>query len=94
MTDTFLYNDEISSYSLDGYHFVDKQRSTRGGGVGVYLCDGAAESFEYSDVDIAGTESIMLELKGGAFWNVWVMPLPHRDLSAAFCRHWCLSLRS
>ena len=67
LTETFLYNDEISNYSLNGYHFVGKQRSTRGGGVGVYVRDGAAESFEYSEVDIAGTESLMLELRGGSF---------------------------
>ena len=43
LTEKFLYNDEISSYSLNGYYFVGKQRSTRGGGVGVYVRDGPAE---------------------------------------------------
>ena len=86
-----MYNDEISNYSLDDYHFVGKQRLTKGGDVGVYARNDAAELFEYSDADIAGTDSIMLELRGGAFGPCLYLTC---DLLSAFCGHWCLSLLS
>jgi len=67
ITETFLYDDEASNYPLNGCAFVGKQRLTRGWEVGVYVHNGAAEVFKCNDITLAGTESLLLELRGGVF---------------------------
>ena len=43
--------------------FVGKQRSSRGGSVGVYAQCGAAEFWEFNELDMAGNELLMLKAK-------------------------------
>ena len=50
LSETFLYDNVVRNYALNGYYCICKQRSTRGGGVGVYVGDGAADCVECCDV--------------------------------------------
>ena len=65
LTETFIYDDEQQNYQIDGYSFLGKSRSTTGGGVGVYVRDGLADSMYSWDVTITGCEALGLKLRGG-----------------------------
>ena len=86
LTETFIYDHEISFYHLDGYIFLGVQRKTRSGGVGVYLRSGIAGGVAGVAVELAGTEAVTFTVGGGVvgmFQTGLTMTVVYRQPSAS-----------
>ena len=96
VTETWLHNDELQFFKLQGYNFTGTQRVSRGGGAGAYVRAGLA--ITTLNVQLSGADVHSFTLAGGASTQAIQVTIiyryPKADLAVFFVDLECFLSKS